>query len=190
LFLTGGDLMELFENNSKLILDNLSAQIYLIDQHYIIMDCNSAFADHVKQSRENIIGQPCHKITHNSDIPCWQKNDTVCPTIEALEKNEKCRAIHKHFINDKVIVEEVISTPINNGQYVLVEYHDLSDLLGLVQGILPICSGCKNIRDDHGNWYQIEGYIHDKTGADFSHSICPECAKRLYPEFIGQDKKK
>jgi hypothetical protein len=95
-----------------------------------------------------------------------------------------------HIINNRIIVEEVITTPIDNGKYVLEEFRDLSDLLGLFQGILPICAGCKKIRDDHGNWYLIEGYLHEKTGADFSHSICPECAKRLYPELVDQDKKK
>jgi CheY-like chemotaxis protein len=50
-------------------------------------------------------------------------------------------------------------------------------------GLLPICSSCKKIRDDKGYWNQIEGYIRDHSEAEFSHSLCPECAKKLYPNF-------
>ncbi len=52
-----------------------------------------------------------------------------------------------------------------------------------LRGFLPICANCKNIRDDKGYWTQIETYISDHSEAEFSHSICPKCAKKLYPEF-------
>ena len=62
---------------------------------------------------------------------------------------------------------------------------DITDLkreLRMLRGMLPICASCKNIRDDEGYWHQIESYVRNHSEADFSHSICPECAKRLYPE--------
>lgn len=49
-------------------------------------------------------------------------------------------------------------------------------------GLLPICSACKKIRNDKGKWEQMEVYIRDHSEADFSHSICPECMQRLYPD--------
>ncbi len=51
-----------------------------------------------------------------------------------------------------------------------------------LSGFLPICSSCKNIRDDEGYWNQIESYIRDHSEAEFSHGICPECVKKLYPK--------
>jgi PAS domain S-box-containing protein len=57
----------------------------------------------------------------------------------------------------------------------------LSEVKAL-SGLLPICSSCKKIRDDMGYWNQIESYIHKHSEAQFSHSICPECAKKLYPD--------
>jgi DNA-binding response OmpR family regulator len=57
-----------------------------------------------------------------------------------------------------------------------------------LSGMLPICASCKKIRDDKGYWKQIETYIRDHSEADFSHSICPECAKGLYTE-VQNDKK-
>ncbi len=57
------------------------------------------------------------------------------------------------------------------------------DKVKLLSGFLPICASCKKIRDDKGYWTQIESYIRDHSEAEFSHSMCPECAKRIYPEF-------
>jgi hypothetical protein len=56
-----------------------------------------------------------------------------------------------------------------------------------LQGILPICVKCKKIRDDKGYWNRIESYIREHSEADFSHGICPECAKKLYPDYIDDD---
>ena len=54
----------------------------------------------------------------------------------------------------------------------------------VLRGIIPICAACKRIRSDTGAWQQVEVYIRDHSEAEFSHGICPECARRLYPEFI------
>ena len=51
-----------------------------------------------------------------------------------------------------------------------------------LSGLLPICSSCKKIRDDSGYWNQIEVYIRDNSDAEFSHGICPQCMKELYPD--------
>ncbi|MBU4388645.1 MAG: response regulator [Proteobacteria bacterium] len=53
-----------------------------------------------------------------------------------------------------------------------------------LRGILPICANCKKIRDDKGYWNQIESYIHKHSEAEFTHGICPECMKKLYPDFV------
>lgn len=52
----------------------------------------------------------------------------------------------------------------------------------VLSGFLPICSSCKKIRDDQGYWRQIEAYIRDHSEAEFTHSLCPECIRRLYPD--------
>lgn len=51
-----------------------------------------------------------------------------------------------------------------------------------LSGLLPICAVCKKIRDDKGYWNQIEAYIHKHSGTQFSHGICPDCARDIYPE--------
>ena len=53
-----------------------------------------------------------------------------------------------------------------------------------LRGILPLCSFCKKIRNDKGYWEQVDVYIRKNSQADISHSICPECAKDHYPDFV------
>ena len=53
-------------------------------------------------------------------------------------------------------------------------------LTKVLRGFLPICASCKKIRDEQGRWNQIEEYIHDRSEAEFSHGICPECIKKYY----------
>lgn len=63
--------------------------------------------------------------------------------------------------------------------------HELENALAKVKtlsGFLPICSSCKKIRDDKGYWQQLEAYLGKHSGTEFSHSICPECSRKLYPE--------
>jgi len=65
---------------------------------------------------------------------------------------------------------------------IILELQDALAEVITLRGIIPICSSCKKVRDDKGYWNQIESYIRDHSEADFSHSICPECAKELYPD--------
>lgn len=62
------------------------------------------------------------------------------------------------------------------------------DDIRTLQGILPICSSCKKILDDKGLWTQVEVYVRDHSQAEFSHGICPDCMKILYPEFDPDNK--
>jgi len=55
------------------------------------------------------------------------------------------------------------------------------DKVRTLHELLPICAWCKRIRDDHGYWKQVEAYIHEHTGADFTHGICPECLEKQRP---------
>jgi len=54
----------------------------------------------------------------------------------------------------------------------------------VLSGLVPICSSCKKIRDDKGYWTQLEGYIQAHSQAKFSHGVCPDCLKKLYPNFV------
>jgi len=64
---------------------------------------------------------------------------------------------------------------------------ELQDALRRVKslsGLLPMCASCHKIRDQHGEWHNLETYIRNHTEADFSHGICPDCRQALYPETV------
>lgn len=78
-------------------------------------------------------------------------------------------------IRDRIKVEKEKERLIHQLKSALNEVKTLS-------GLLPICAHCKKIRNDNGYWQQLESYLHEHSGAQFSHSICRDCAKKYYPD--------
>ena len=64
----------------------------------------------------------------------------------------------------------------------VVELRTAMSEVKLLSGLLPICASCKSIRDDKGYWTRLEAYLLEHSRAEFSHGICPECARKLYPD--------
>lgn len=62
------------------------------------------------------------------------------------------------------------------------DLRDAMEKVKILSGLLPICASCKKIRDEKGAWNSLERYISERSDAEFTHSICPECEERLYPE--------
>jgi seryl-tRNA synthetase len=88
----------------------------------------------------------------------------------------------------KIEIEERKRTQIEKDSLIIekdtliIELKDALAEVKTLSGLLPICSHCKNIRDDKGYWSKIESYIHKHSGTEFSHGICPECAKKYFPD--------
>ena len=93
-------------------------------------------------------------------------------TVELMDANQKLKQeVEKHRITEKALEKERDTL-----QKTLSE-------LKILKGFLPICSSCNKIRDDKGSWQRIEKYIQDRSEAKFSHGICPDCIKKIYPEY-------
>jgi len=69
----------------------------------------------------------------------------------------------------------------------IIELKDALSKIKTLSGLLPICASCKKIRNDKGYWEQIEEYIRNRSDADFTHGICPDCMKKLYPDYCDED---
>ena len=65
-------------------------------------------------------------------------------------------------------------------------YRSAEKELKILRGVLPVCMHCKKIRSEDQRWQQLESYIAAHSEADFSHGLCPECAKQYYPEVFGK----
>ena len=68
----------------------------------------------------------------------------------------------------------------NDATYVLVILEDINELIQL-RRFLPICASCKKIRNDENLWEEVETYISRNVDVDFTHSLCEECERKLYP---------
>lgn len=99
------------------------------------------------------------------------------------EQNKKIQKAHEEI---KIEIKERENAETEKDS-LIVELKDALKQVKTLSGLLPICASCKKIRDDSGYWNQMESYIRDRSDVDFSHSICPECSKKLYPE-ISKEK--
>lgn len=88
-------------------------------------------------------------------------------------------AVLSFDITERQNMENRLRDSIADLQKALADVNTLS-------GLLPICAGCKRIRDDGGYWNNVEQYLREHTRAEFSHGLCPDCMRRLYPEFADE----
>ena len=71
-------------------------------------------------------------------------------------------------------------------EQLVLDLNNSTRQIKILSGLLPICTSCKKIRNNEGEWEEIEEYVHAHTEADFSHGMCPSCTKKLYPESAGK----
>jgi hypothetical protein len=105
--------------------------------------------------------------------------EKVAQRTEALQRVNKDLQIE---IQNRKRVEKEKEKLIVELQQALAEVKVLS-------GMLPICSFCKNIRNDEGYWQEIEAYLREHSTAEFSHSVCKDCMKKYYPEIYQELKR-
>ncbi len=153
----------------------------------------------------------CYKAAHGSDTHC-ESPDNPCPVRELIKTAEPATTVHQHHgENGKTVYAEVSAYPIKNNDGTIVRFvHISKDITARInlekereelirelqkalaeiktlKGIITICCSCKNIRNDSGYWEQIELYIHKHSEIEFTHGICPHCAKKHYPDFVKED---
>lgn len=106
----------------------------------------------------------------------FENRDLVAYLAAAKGRAEKLNDELTFEINERKRVQK-------ERERLITELQDALANIKVLQGILPICSHCKKIRDDAGHWHMVEVYVREHSSADFSHSICPECLNTMYPEF-------
>ncbi len=99
------------------------------------------------------------------------------------EKSRKIKEAHEKI---EIEIAERRQAQIEKDS-LIVELRNALGEVRTLSGLLPICASCKNIRDDKGYWKEIELYIRERSGAEFTHGLCPKCAKKLYPDLYEED---
>jgi len=182
------------------VLDSLDAIVYVADiQTHELLFLNrfsrNIFGDGV--------GKPCWQVLQtNQTGPCeFCSNDKLVSSegkIQGMYAWEFKNTVNGHWydIRDRAIpwidgriVRLEIATDVTEKKATEEEKERIIEKLRqalaevkTLRGIIPICSYCKNIRDDHGYWNQVEAYLCKHSDADFSHGICPDCLQKNFPE--------
>ncbi|MBW2646716.1 MAG: PAS domain S-box protein, partial [Deltaproteobacteria bacterium] len=188
------------EAKSRLILQTMPSGLFTVDLQKKITSWNKEAEEITGLTADEVIGKDCLDVLDCDACRkgCDLLDDTVDKPLYGKEcvihVEGKAATIAKNLdllkdlhgrtigglesfvdISDRKRAEEEREKLIKELKDALREVKTLS-------GLLPICASCKKIRDDKCYWNQIESYIRDHSEAEFSHSLCPECLKKLYPE--------
>jgi PAS domain S-box-containing protein len=125
--------------------------------------------------------------TMHQDITLRKQSEQALKNArDKLEERVKERTAELQLSNERLI-EEIGERQRAEQELakLVVELKEALVKVKTLTGLLPICSSCKKIRDDRGYWTQVDVYVRDHSDADFTHSICPDCASKLYPDFYN-----
>ena len=162
------------------------------------MNINAAFERLTGLKKEELIGKTVLEVLPETESFWIETYGRVALTGNSVQFDHFSKQLNKYF--------EVRAYSPQYGQFVAM-FNDITDkkhsemekdeLIGELQkafseiktlrGILPICSYCKQIRDDKGYWNQIEDNIRDHSEAEFSHGICQVCVKKHFPDMDIDD---
>jgi PAS domain S-box-containing protein len=179
--------------------DVMSDFVSVHDNNMKFVKANMALGNFLGINPKELIGKYCYELMHNTKEP-WP----TCPHLKAIERREiVTEEIEEPFLGKTLLVTcspvfDKKGTPLGTVQVarditdqklaekereaLVKELQATLNEIKVLRGILPICSFCKNIRNDEGYYEQIESYIHKQSGVDFSHTICPSCVQEHYPE--------
>ena len=189
---------ELVHAELEQILETAAGGMRVIDTDFNVLRDNKAFLSlsGVSESR----GRKCHEV-----FPGRLCHTPQCPLTRIIhgELYIECE-VEKTRSDGSKIPCILTATPFRNARGELIgiveDFRDISaeekreeliiklqlalTNLKTLSGLLPVCVSCKKIRDDNGYWNQIEAYIREHSEAEFTHSICPDCTKKLYPGMV------
>jgi PAS domain S-box-containing protein len=188
----------------KALFESANDAIFLLKGERIV-DCNKKTLEMFGCTIEQIIGEAPYGFSPLFQSGGIDSKEKILEKIQAALNGDPqffewryCRydrspfdtemSLNRIAFNDEtllqVIVRDVTERKQNEEklQQLVLKLQEALAKVKTLNGFLPICASCKKIRDDEGYWEQIEKYISEHSEAVFSHGICPECAKKLYPQ--------
>jgi PAS domain S-box-containing protein len=191
----------------QIIMDSSPIMIFYKDRENTFIRVNKALADAISLPKEAIEGKSVFEIYPSQTKNYWEDDKEVIasgkPKIGIIEPIDA--VTHTMWVQtDKIPYRDkegqiigIIGFSIDITKRKQMEealeeerrrLQQALDEVRTLRGIVPICTNCKKIRDDKGFWNQVESYISDHTEAEFSHGICPDCVKKIYPEYYEKTK--
>jgi PAS domain-containing protein len=183
----------------KTVLDAFPSPVFVVEKDVRIIDLNAAAARMVGKDRAFVLRRKGGDVLH-----CIHSKET----LEGCGKAPYCKeCVVRNSVNESLtglkLVRQKAKLELVRGEKVLEVYmlitttpfeydnelivllilEDITEIMTL-RAMLPICAKCKKIRDDQAYWHSVESYLKAHSDIQFTHSICPQCAKELYPDFL------
>jgi PAS domain S-box-containing protein len=187
------------------IINTVCEPLIALDQDLRVVTVSRSFYDFFKVKPEETVGQLIYDLGNKQwDIPKLRELlETILPQKATFDNYEvehdfatigrrimllNARQIQRVLGKERIIllaIEDITERKRaeKERERLIRELQDTLAKVKQLSGMLPICSSCKQIRNDKGYWSQVEVYIRDNSEAEFTHGICPECMKKLYPDF-------
>jgi PAS domain S-box-containing protein len=197
-----GDLKEIFHD----IVETVREPLLVLDSELRIIFANRSFYRFFKVTSKETSGQHLYDLGNRQwNIPKLRELlERILPEKESVEDFEvehsfqtigtkimllNARQIYLKKYASRLILLAIIDATDRieaerEKERLIADLQKAFDEIKTLRGIIPICASCKKIRDDKGFWNQVEVYVSDHTEADFSHGLCPACAKKLYPDIF------
>ena len=183
----------------KTVLDAIPSPVFVVQQDVRIVDFNTAASKMLADDRRLVLrrraGEVLHCL-HSKEVPegcgkaphckdCIIRNSVDASLTGQKLTRQKARMdiITEGKSTEVFFLVTTVPFDYNEDRLVLVILEDISELVAL-RSMLPICASCKKIRDDEQYWQNLEVYFKTELNIDFTHSICPECFRKLYPEYV------
>ncbi len=167
---------------------------------YLIVDANPAYESHTGIARKDAIGSKASQLYGMGRPPFIDVYERVAATGQPVHFETVFEPMNRHFRISvfspargqfATVFEDITERKRHDAERerLVSELKDAIAKVRQLSGMLPICASCKRIRDDKGYWQEIASYISKRSDALFTHGLCPECARRLYPDFVDADGK-
>lgn len=186
------------------LYESIKDGIVRVDMQGAILEVNQAYADMLGYTQEEVKHLTYQQITpprwHEMEADIVARQIVARGYSEVYEKEYIRRdgtvfpiVLRVWLIIDRLghhqgmwgIVRDISERKLAEAERerLIVELQAAIDKAKVLSGLIPICASCKKIRDDNGYWHQLELYISHHSDADFSHGICPDCMRKLYPGY-------
>ena len=128
----------------------------------------------IKQELQSIVEVLDGSYQMGIDKPSFIKRE-----IKVVDLDKLAEFLVKYI---DIKAEDLIRKSLAEKEALVKELQGAIDKINTLSGLIPICAWCKKIRNDQGYWQTVEQYVSEHSRAEFSHSMCPDCEKKYFPE--------
>ena len=182
----------------RVILNAMPCPVFIVESDVRIIDFNAAAGMLLDANREEVIHQRAGEILHclhSTESPegcghapackdCPVRNLVNCALLgeSPQRRTARLQLLPQGQLIESLFLITVAPLVFENVRLAVVILEDIQEI-ALLRQMLPICSHCKQVRADKNYWQSVESYLAANLEIDCTHSLCPECAEKLFPEY-------